>query len=135
MKQSSRSIKKDKFSAFIYGLYYIKKDETPAGRWTIDDLTNNCKLISNDKDGNALKSHLRKWMSLKHNSNDDAVYQYRQRMLDIISNGTLHNIANDVTEGIQRDNETFKRYPVYDMLALNTINNQKVDKENKNGNN
>lgn len=27
LKQSSRSIKKDKFSAFIYGLYYIKQDE------------------------------------------------------------------------------------------------------------
>ena len=27
LKQSNRSIKKDKFSAFIYGLYYIKKEE------------------------------------------------------------------------------------------------------------
>ena len=27
LKQSSRSIKKDKFSAFEYGLYYVKKDE------------------------------------------------------------------------------------------------------------
>jgi hypothetical protein len=27
LKQSSRSISKDKFSAFIYGLYYIKKEE------------------------------------------------------------------------------------------------------------
>ena len=27
LKQSSRSIKKDKFSAFIYGLYYVKKDD------------------------------------------------------------------------------------------------------------
>ena len=27
LKQSSRSIKKDKFSAFIYGLYYIKQEE------------------------------------------------------------------------------------------------------------
>lgn len=27
LKQSSRSIKKDKFSAFAYGLYYIKQDE------------------------------------------------------------------------------------------------------------
>ena len=27
LKQSSRSIKKDRFSAFIYGLYYIKKEE------------------------------------------------------------------------------------------------------------
>jgi hypothetical protein len=27
LKQSSRSIKKDKFSAFEYGLYYVKQDE------------------------------------------------------------------------------------------------------------
>ena len=27
LKQSSRSIKKDTFSAFIYGLYYVKKDD------------------------------------------------------------------------------------------------------------
>jgi len=27
LKQSSRSINKDKFSAFIYGLYYIKQEE------------------------------------------------------------------------------------------------------------
>ena len=27
LKQSSRGIKKDKFSAFIYGLYYIKQEE------------------------------------------------------------------------------------------------------------
>ena len=27
LKQDSRSIKKDKFSAFVYGLYYIKQQE------------------------------------------------------------------------------------------------------------
>jgi hypothetical protein len=27
LKQSSRGINKDKFSAFIYGLYYIKQEE------------------------------------------------------------------------------------------------------------
>ena len=27
LKQSSKGIKKDRFSAFIYGLYYIKKEE------------------------------------------------------------------------------------------------------------
>ena len=27
LKQSTKSIKKDKFSAFIYGLYYIKQEE------------------------------------------------------------------------------------------------------------
>ena len=32
LEQSSRSIKKDKFSAFIYGLYYIKKEEDRSKR-------------------------------------------------------------------------------------------------------
>ena len=32
LKQSSRSIKKDKFSAFAYGLYYIKKEEERSKR-------------------------------------------------------------------------------------------------------
>ena len=27
LKQSNRGIKKDKFSAFIYGLYYVKQEE------------------------------------------------------------------------------------------------------------
>ena len=27
LKQSNRSIKKDKFSAFVYGLYYIRYEE------------------------------------------------------------------------------------------------------------
>lgn len=27
LKQSNRSVKKDKFSAFVYGLYYIKYEE------------------------------------------------------------------------------------------------------------
>lgn len=27
LKQNNRSIKKDKFSAFLYGLYYVKKEE------------------------------------------------------------------------------------------------------------
>ena len=30
LKQDSRSIKKDKFSAFVYGLYYIKQEEDRA---------------------------------------------------------------------------------------------------------
>lgn len=32
LKQSSRGIKKDKFSAFIYGLYYIKQEEDRSKR-------------------------------------------------------------------------------------------------------
>jgi hypothetical protein len=32
LKQASRGIKKDKFSAFAYGLYYIKKEEERGKR-------------------------------------------------------------------------------------------------------
>ena len=32
LKQASRAIKKDKFSAFAYGLYYIKKEEERSKR-------------------------------------------------------------------------------------------------------
>ena len=41
LKQSNRSIKKDKFSAFVYGLYYIKKQEEmkmKRKKWSISDL-------------------------------------------------------------------------------------------------
>jgi hypothetical protein len=41
LKQSNKSIKKDKFSAFIYGLYYIKQQEDKKKRrksYSIADL-------------------------------------------------------------------------------------------------
>lgn len=42
LKQNSRGIKKDKFSAFIYGLYYIKKEEERAAKKKTRDLSKMC---------------------------------------------------------------------------------------------
>lgn len=39
LKQSNRGIKKDKFSAFIYGLYYIKKEEDKRKRRKSRDIS------------------------------------------------------------------------------------------------
>ena len=39
LKQSNRSIKKDKFSAFVYGLYYIKKEEDKRKRRKSRDIS------------------------------------------------------------------------------------------------
>ena len=39
LKQNNRSIKKDKFSAFIYGLYYIKKEEDKRKRRKSRDIS------------------------------------------------------------------------------------------------
>jgi hypothetical protein len=37
LKQSSRGIKKDKFSSFVYGLYYIKREEDLNKKRNIED--------------------------------------------------------------------------------------------------
>ena len=42
LKQNSRGIKKDKFSAFIYGLFYIKKEEEHASKKKKRDLSKMC---------------------------------------------------------------------------------------------
>jgi len=39
LKQNNRSIKKDKFSAFIYGLYYIKKEEEKRNKRKKHDIS------------------------------------------------------------------------------------------------
>ena len=40
LKQNSKSIPKDKFSAFIYGLYYIKKEEDRNRKRRKRDISN-----------------------------------------------------------------------------------------------
>lgn len=42
LKQSSRGIKKDKFSAFIYGLYYIKQEDQKRQRRRVRDFSKMC---------------------------------------------------------------------------------------------
>lgn len=114
--------------SFEFGPYYL---EAKDKRWTINDLKNKVKEFS-DKEGNAVKSHLRNWMSLLHDNPDMAV-QKLSRLKSMLPNTPrgreLLRLINEVTDEKNEKGETIV-YPVYDMLTLHTINTQKT-KEDK----
>lgn len=114
--------------SFEFGPYYInvaKKD-----RWTLEELMAKAKALES-KDGNAVKSHLRNWMSLLHD-NPAMAEQKLKRLKSITSDDKLKELIKDVTAVVEREykkeGETMKKtvYPVYDILAVHTINNQKT---------
>lgn len=102
---------------FKYGPYYINE---LTGRWTIEKLQNNVKCLDG-KEGNAVKSHLRQWMSLMHNDKE-AASQKAFRIIEILSNTKLKEMVLHVTDGNEKS-------PVYDMLALSSIINQVTKNE------
>jgi len=116
--------------SFQFGPYYIK-DKKEECRWTVEDLKKDVHKLE-DKEGNAVKSHLRQWMSLLHDNPEMA----HQKLLRLKSMTSMRTYVEDVTKGVKKmvkKNEkdvevTF--YPVYDILAIHTINNQKT-KENE----
>jgi hypothetical protein len=83
------------------------------------------------KEGNAVKSHLRNWMSLLHD-NPAMAEQKLKRLKSMTSDDKLNELIKEVTRDVEReykkDGETKKKtvYPVYDILAVHTINNQKT---------
>lgn len=97
---------------FLNGPYYLHKNNKHT---TIDELTENQKLLET-KEGNAIKSHLRQWISMKLNNNEFA-HQKIDRVISMISNKRLEQLVKDITK-----NESTS--PVYDLLTLITIHNQ-----------
>ena len=108
--------------SFKYGPYYINKEF--KGRLLVSTLLEYIELFNIEKAGNAVKSHLRKWMSLIH-KDKEAAEQKRLRILEMISNDKLKDLVYKVTKATQEDTNS----PVYDMLALHTIINQNTNKE------
>lgn len=102
---------------FKYGPYYVNELD---GRWTIKKLQDQISLLEG-KEGNAVKSHLRQWMSLMHNGNE-AAKQKLFRLLEILTNTELKKLVLTVTGDPNKS-------PVYDMLALYSISNQTTKKE------
>lgn len=115
--------------SFQFGPYYLNEKEE---RWTIQKLLENSKKLDG-KEGNAVKSHLRNWMSLLH----DNPAMAEQKLLRLKSITTMEKFVTEVTEKIVREigkDENKKEvfvYPIYDMLAIHTINTQKTKKEDK----
>ena len=112
--------------SFEFGPYYI--NEAKKGRWTLEELMRKAVALES-KEGNAVKSHLRNWMSLLHD-NPAMAEQKLKRLCAILDDGNeekkkLKNLVEKVTDKSVIRNEK-EVYPVYDILAVHTINNQKT---------
>ena len=108
--------------SFQYGPYYLK----PANRnrATIDELLENVKSFDS-KEGNAVKSHLRQWMSLLH-ADENKAQQHLLRLKSNISDKGLKQIVEQITTPRKEisDDKEMRFFMVYDALAIHTINNQ-----------
>ena len=118
---------KDNIS-FEFGPYYLASSRR-TGRESIDWLIDMAKKLSTgeEKEGNSVKSHLRQWMSLLHDDEDKA----RQKINRLLEITNMKDYVKDVTSDgrkrmVKKDNQDIEAtvYPVYDILAINTINNQ-----------
>lgn len=124
-----RELSPQKDISFEFGPYYVKekKDET---KWLVSDLTEKTKQFEG-KEGNAVKSHLRNWISLLHDNPDMAVQKLerlKSMMPDTETGKKLLNMIKDVTNNdCVRDKNIV--YPVYDILTIHTINTQKTKEE------
>lgn len=112
--------------SFEFGPYYI--GDAKDNRWTLKELMEKAKALEG-KEGNAVKSHLRNWMSLLHD-NRAMAEQKLKRLCAILDDGNekkkkLKNLVEKVTDKSVKRNEK-EVYPVYDILAVHTINNQKT---------
>lgn len=134
-KIAARELTPNQNSSFDFGPYYINKKDN---RWTIDELEENVDLLDG-KYGNAVKSHLRQWMSLMH-ENEDAAKQKVFRIVSMLpdSQTKLKQLVECVTHCQNEKKRDDKNvYPVYDMLALHSILCQvtKEEGDKKDGNN
>jgi len=88
------------------------------GKWTTKKLLLNVGLLEG-KEGNAVKSHLRRWMSAMHDGGPNVASQLIERLLDLLPKSQLSDMAENVTNE-KKKNEVVV-YPVYDILAIHSI--------------
>lgn len=112
-----RELKPQDNISLEFGPYYLKEKK---GRWTIDTLTKNIKKFNTPED-NAIKSGLRNWLSLLHTDLGKSK-QFLERLKEVSGKQAFLDDLTD--ESRTRDNVIV--YPVYDMLAIHTMDNQQT---------
>lgn len=100
--------------SFVAGPYYLDNRKVSENRWTIDRLTANMKMLDG-KEGNAVKTGLRQWMTVLHDNGEEAARQKKNRMLSQVEDDGLECLIENVIS----DKE--KRHAVYDVLSLYSI--------------
>lgn len=107
--------------SFEFGPYYLGMQDN---RWTIDELLRHSFVLTgknkdDKKDGNAIKSDIRNWMSLMHEDIDKAG-QREKRVLQLAKDKYKETFKLATTP-IVRDG--IKCYPAFDILSISTIVN------------
>ena len=122
-----------------FGPYYINKVSqmnVPDGRWTVYTLTeeNADKLLKEDMQG--VKTGLRQWLTAVAD-NPEFAKQRMERLKEILTQRKFSDALAIIKAAFddwedeknykwKEDEKKEKRFPIYDMLVLNTINNQKT---------
>lgn len=105
--------------SFKYGAYYL--NDTPD-RWTIDDLIERIKNLDS-KDGNALKSDIRQWLSAMMEPNGlEKANQILDRIKEV--NPVMKGEAEALTSWrtfTDKKGSKHNIYPAYDVLSLHSI--------------
>ena len=96
--------------SFAFGPYYIHEQDK---RWTVEKLLGLVALLKG-KEGNAVKSDIRQWMTLMSEDVEKAG-QKKKRVISL-SSGRLKDLFDTATLKDERG-----AYPAYDMLALHSI--------------
>ncbi len=127
---SARELRPQSNIWFEFGPYYLKEVDKPdVTRWTIEELKKRTAELEGEI-GNTVKSHLRNWMTLLYD--DEAMA--RQKLERVKSMNQMKEYIEEVTkEDLRKETRKVRDedvkvsfYPVYDLLALHTINTQRT---------
>ncbi len=126
---AKRELKPKDNISFKFGPYFLDN----SVHISIDELQNKSKLLST-KEGNAVKSHIRQWMSLQYD-NPDAAKQKMNRLKSMLKlseskeSKELFELVNWIENGKEQNSTTI--YPAYDLLSLHSVTFQKTKNTNK----
>lgn len=108
--------------SFCYGPYYYQKD---LGKTTIKALLDDVNALDNDsKEGNAVKSHLRQWMTELHR--DPEMAKQKAKRVSSLLGEKYQKMFDRLT---QWKNEEAKVFEVYDLLSLASVTYQDTKNE------
>ena len=117
--------------SFKFGPYYLVDPQTEgskqlAKRWTITTLQRNVdKLLKeDDKDGLAVKNHLREWINLLLNNPGLATQKIKRLKVQLQDKKELLTLVEELQELQEKG-----RVPVYDLLSLCSVLFQKTKKQ------
>jgi CRISPR/Cas system-associated protein Cas10 (large subunit of type III CRISPR-Cas system) len=110
-----RELQPTKNISFEFGPYYL--NDAPKDSWKIDDLTG---LVKELEVNNAIKSHLRQWMTVLHDDGQESASQLIIRLKTMVNEGDKWIVDKLVPSGVQ------PKYAVYDVLSLLSVINQET---------